>query len=100
MVESEFCQSCGMPLYGDPDEYGTHADGSYSTEYCAFCYQRGEFTEDVDIEGMLEICVAHLLECHPEISEDQACVMMMEILPSLKRWRVFDDQYKDEKDSI
>ncbi len=37
------CQSCSMPLSGDPQKGGTETDGRRSTEYCSYCYQHGQF---------------------------------------------------------
>ena len=39
------CQSCGMPLKKDPQTGGTNADGSKSTMYCSYCYDRGAFKQ-------------------------------------------------------
>ena len=40
------CQSCGMPLKKDPQGGGTNADGSKTAEYCSYCYQNGNFTDN------------------------------------------------------
>lgn len=45
MQENKMCQSCGMPLKGDPQQGGTESDGSKSKLYCAYCYQQGKFTQ-------------------------------------------------------
>ncbi len=37
------CQSCGMPLKRDAKGGGSNADGSKSTVYCSYCYEKGEF---------------------------------------------------------
>ena len=39
------CQSCGMPINKDPQNGGTHANGSKSNMYCSYCYQEGSFTQ-------------------------------------------------------
>jgi hypothetical protein len=41
-----FCQSCGMPMDQDPGKGGTNADGSKSTEYCSYCYEKGAFHDN------------------------------------------------------
>ena len=46
---SAFYQSCGMILSDDNDR-GTESDGSPFSDYCAYCYRNGAFTEDVSIE--------------------------------------------------
>ena len=38
------CQSCGMPIE-DPRLHGTEADGTWSCEYCQYCYGNGQFTQ-------------------------------------------------------
>lgn len=43
MNKSGKCQSCGMPLKGDPKGGGSNADGSLSQEYCSYCYANGSF---------------------------------------------------------
>ncbi|QBO36897.1 hypothetical protein EQG49_10810 [Periweissella cryptocerci] len=44
MAQKVFCQSCGMPLQNKAD-FGTNKDGSFSTEYCSYCYLNGEFVD-------------------------------------------------------
>ena len=51
----EFCQSCGMPLTNT--NKATNSDGSLSNEYCSHCYQKGQFTQDFNMNQMIEFCV-------------------------------------------
>ncbi|MGZ3920858.1 MAG: zinc ribbon domain-containing protein [Bacteroidia bacterium] len=37
------CQSCGIPFQKDPQKGGTEKDGTKSTKYCSYCYEKGEF---------------------------------------------------------
>ncbi|MEP7197672.1 MAG: zinc ribbon domain-containing protein [Saprospiraceae bacterium] len=37
------CQSCGMPLKRDEKGGGSNSDGTISTMYCSYCYEKGEF---------------------------------------------------------
>lgn len=83
--QPHFCQSCSMPLV-DTNLYGTNADGSRNAEYCMYCFQDGEFTSDTDMEGMINLCLGHLLKAHPEMSPESAEKMLREHLPQLKRW--------------
>ena len=85
-AETVFCQSCAMPM-ADSSMYGTDADGKKNPDYCQYCYQNGAFTADVDMNGMIEICVPHLVAGHPEMTEDKAREMMRQYLPGLKRWQ-------------
>ena len=39
------CQSCGMPLKKSPHGGGTNANGSISTMYCAYYYEKGQFKQ-------------------------------------------------------
>lgn len=82
----KFCQSCGMPLL-DEASLGTNADGSPNAEYCAYCYQHGDFTADLTMDEMIETCVPFMTQSHPELSPRQAHEMMRLVLPSLKRWK-------------
>lgn len=34
-----------MPLNRDPKGGGTNTDGSKSTMYCSFCFEKGKFTQ-------------------------------------------------------
>ena len=83
---TDFCQSCAMPM-SDPGMYGTNADGGKSSDYCQYCYQNGAFTADVDLDGMIEICVPHMVSGNPGMTEDKAREMMRQYLPGLKRWK-------------
>lgn len=86
---SAFCQSCGMILSDDNDR-GTESDGSPSSDYCAYCYRNGAFTEDVSIDEMIENNLRHLDEWNREngqsFSPEEARRALMEYLPTLKRW--------------
>lgn len=57
------CQSCSMPLNQDPKGGGTNADGSTSTMYCSFCYEKGKFTQpDLSMKEMKEFLKAKMKE--------------------------------------
>ncbi len=81
-----FCQSCGMPME-DEALFGTNADGSKNVDYCSYCYQKGAFTADVDMEQMIEICVPPMVEHNQGMTETMARQMMREFFPQLKRWQ-------------
>ncbi len=86
-MEEKYCQSCGMPM-GETDElYGTEQDGSKSTDYCKYCYEKGTFTSDVTMEEEIEICVPILVEEKVCPTVEEARAMMREFFPSLKRWK-------------
>ena len=52
-VDKQYCQSCGMPLRFDVEEYlGTNADHSCSDEYCYYCLKDGNYTVDISMNEM------------------------------------------------
>lgn len=82
-----FCQSCAMPM-GETDAcYGTEEDGSKSTDYCSYCYEKGAFTFQGSMEEMIELCIPPMVESNPSMPPEQARQMMGQFLPALKRWR-------------
>jgi hypothetical protein len=81
-----FCQSCGMPLSREED-FGNNADGSKNEDYCAYCYKDGKFTQDVTMEGMIDICVPFMVEANEGMTEEEARSSMREWFPTLKRWK-------------
>lgn len=86
MDSKNFCQSCGMPM-GDTDEmYAKESDGSKSEDYCSYCYENGSFTSTITMEEMIEICLPHVVEANPTMTEEQAKEMLDSFLPTLKRW--------------
>lgn len=88
---AELCQSCGMTLRQDSDR-GTERDGRPSAEYCAFCYRRGSFAQDITLEEMVELNLRDLAEWNRaaglHLTEEEARAGLLEFLPTLKRWRV------------
>ena len=86
MEDMIFCQSCGMPLSKD-DDFGTNADGMKNRDYCAYCYKEGKFTQDVTMEGMIEICVPFMVKANKDMTAETARKSMQEWFPTLKRWK-------------
>ena len=82
-----FCQSCAMPLGDQADVYGTNADESKNEDYCIHCYQDGQFTSDVSMEQMIDVCVPHMVKANKEMSELVARDLMKTFFPTLKRWQ-------------
>lgn len=84
------CQSCGMMLMQDSDK-GTELDGSRSGTYCASCYQKGAFTQDISVEEMAQLNLQVLDEWNAsmglQLTEQEARAQLLEFLPTLKRWR-------------
>ena len=84
------CQSCGMALEQDSDR-GTESDGSKSQEYCAFCYQQGEFVHAITMEEMAEHNLQDLADWNESVglhlTKEEARAQLLEFLPTLKRWK-------------
>lgn len=81
-----YCQSCGMPMGATDEFYAKNQDGSKNPDYCSYCYENGSFTFDGTMEEMIEICIPPMVEANPHMSAEKAREMMMQFLPTLKRW--------------
>ncbi len=86
-MDMKCCQSCGMPM-GDTDEkYGLEKDGTKSKDYCSFCYENGEFKQELTLEQMKDVLVPFMLEYNSAMKEEDARAMLGKVLPNLKRWQ-------------
>ena len=77
-----------MPLESD-NVFSTNKDGSRNTDYCIYCYQNGEFTQDVTMTEMMEISLTHMKKLFgdtPGFDETEAIKNMQSFFPGLKRW--------------
>lgn len=74
----------------EEEQFGTNADGSRNRDYCVFCYKDGAFTQDVDLEGMIEINVGFIDEYNKaapqKLTKEEYRKQLEEWLPTLKRW--------------
>lgn len=83
--QGPFCQSCAMPL-GNPEDFGTEANGIRSNDYCVYCYKDGAFiTPGMTMEGMRDFCIDKMVELNL-MPREQASSLMHEVMPKLKRW--------------
>lgn len=84
MENKNFCQSCSMPL-DSLDVAGTEKDGSPSTEYCKYCYQKGLFINpNMTLEEMKTIVKTEMGKKNiPSGIVEKA----INVLPFLKRWK-------------
>lgn len=80
-MECPVCQSCGMPLY-NPEIYGTDKEGKVIEDYCLYCYKDGDFTSDVTMDEMIELCVKYM----KNTLREEAVSQMKLHFPKLKRW--------------
>lgn len=87
MENTNYCQSCGMPLVESEGLFGTNVDGSTNPTYCIHCFKEGHFTYDCSLEEMIETCIPFTLEAEPTLSEEKAREMLSAFIPTLERWK-------------
>jgi len=89
-MEQKICQSCAMPLTS-PELFGSNADGSQNTDYCAYCYKDGAFVQDMKMDEMIEHCVQFLDKFNHDsgqkLTREEAISQMQAFFPQLKRWK-------------
>jgi len=84
-MEDKPCQSCSIPI-SENEEFGTNADGSRNDDYCAYCYQGGEFTQpDITMQEMASLIIGFIAK-EGKMSEEEAEKIALSTLPTLKRW--------------
>lgn len=88
-MDMKFCQSCGMPLE-TAEHFGTNKDNSPNEEYCNYCFKEGEFTQDVTMDEMIDICAQYTDQWKTEdgkpVTKEDAIAQMKQFFPHLKRW--------------
>ncbi len=86
-MDTNYCQSCSMPLGDNKELYGTNSNGSINEDYCKYCFEEGKFTSDLSMEEMIEVCVPHVIKSNDSVDEEMARKMMLTYFPKLKRWK-------------
>ncbi|MDL2224236.1 GyrI-like domain-containing protein [Bacteroidales bacterium OttesenSCG-928-M06] len=99
-ADKQYCQSCGMPLRFDVEEYmGTNSDHSRSDEYCYYCLKDGDYTVDILMSEMVDIWVKYTDKynwySHTNYTPQELRTLLNKRLPTLKRWR-----QKEETESL
>lgn len=87
--EMILCQSCAMPME-QPEQFGTEADGSPSTDYCVHCYKEGNFIHpNVTLEEIIEFYAPQwgTWTGRPELTLEEAKAEINAKLSPLKRWK-------------
>lgn len=92
IINNQFCQSCGMPLRFDVEEYlGTNHDFSRSDEYCYYCLKEGDYIVDIPMEQMIDIWVKYTDKYNEyastSYSSEELRILLNKRLPVLKRWQ-------------
>ena len=83
-MENSICQSCSMPITSN-DLFGTNKDGSVNKDYCVYCYQNGNFIDNVTLEEYIDMNVKFASQAG--MTEEQMRKHCEEIFPTLKRWK-------------
>jgi len=78
------CQSCGMPLDGQP--HGTGASGEPVDEYCGYCFRNGGYTEPDLLKEEMIAKIATFLMDSQRMDPVMAAVLARRTLAGLKRW--------------
>lgn len=80
------CQSCGIFIMNH-HEFGRSATNAIVTDYCRYCYQKGQFVEpDITLEQMIEKLIP-AMKTNRNITDEQAKEMAGSLISGLKRWR-------------
>lgn len=83
-MNNKICQSCGMPIIND-NQLGTNKDGSINNDYCKYCYNNGEFIDNVTMEEYIEMCSKYGSQAGMSNEEmKEHCTFLF---PTLKRWK-------------
>jgi len=90
-VNRRYCQSCGMPLRFDVEEYlGTKQDGSRSEDHCYYCLKDGHYTVDVSMTEMIDIWVKYTDKYNDysgtHYSPHELKTVLNKRMPTLNRW--------------
>jgi hypothetical protein len=86
MENKKRCQSCGMPLSQEFNNYGTNADGAKNPLFCSFCFQQGNFTNsNQTVEEMIQSSIQNMTG-DLRMPQDQAEKLARQIIPQLGRW--------------
>lgn len=81
--EEKICQSCGMPLTNDV--LGTNTDGTLSDYYCKYCFENGNFIEDITLEEAI-LSIGDMAE-QAGVTKEEAIGYASRHLPDLMRWK-------------
>ena len=81
----KICQSCGMPIENN-SQLGTNKDGSLNLDFCKYCFDKGEFIDDVSMEEYINMCAQ--FGSQAGMTNKQMKNYCKNLFPTLKRWKV------------
>ena len=73
-----------MPIK-DTSDLGTEEDGSISKYYCKYCYEDGEFIDNVTMEEYIDMCSQYGAQAG--MTNEQMKKFCTKLFPTLKRWK-------------
>lgn len=73
-----------MPM-PDDSVLGTDRDGSVNSDYCRYCYYKGEFLHDVSMEEFIDMCSEFGEQAG--MTNEQMREHCSKVFPTLKRWK-------------
>lgn len=80
----QICQSCGMPIT-NKNQFGKEKNGELNNDFCKYCYDNGEFIDNVDMNQYIEMCSQYGSQANMTNSEmKEYCT---KLFPTLKRWK-------------
>ena len=72
-----------MPMV-NKDQLGTNKDGSLNELYCKYCYENGEFVDDVSMEEYIDMCSR--FGAQAGMTNEEMRRFCERLFPTLKRW--------------
>ncbi len=73
-----------MPI-SSVDQLGKNKDGSINQDYCKYCYDNGEFIDNVSMEKYIEMCSQ--FGAQAGMTNDEMKEFCTKLFPILKRWK-------------
>ncbi len=73
-----------MPI-SSVDKLGKNNDGSINQDYCKYCYDNGEFIDNVSMEKYIEMCSQ--FGAQAGMTNDEMKEFCTKLFPTLKRWK-------------
>ncbi len=80
----KICQSCGMPIE-NTNQLGKNIDGSINEDYCKYCYDNGEFIDNVTMEEYIDMCSKYGEQAG--MTNEEMKEYCTKLFPTLKRWK-------------
>lgn len=81
------CQSCGMPIAEGFGNLGTEKDGSFTNEYCSFCYAGGGFVNPNQTLGEMIQSSIENMTSDLNMPQEKASELANSFIPTLSRWQ-------------